>query len=269
VRPSAVPAPGDGGRGPADRAARRPPGAPVPGRMRAVTTERDPLPRTLTALTVLSGVADAVSYLGLGHVFTANMTGNIVLLGFAAARWPGFSTLGSLTSLGAFLVGALIAGRMTASVGDRRHWMLGTLGVETLLPAVAAVIAFVRGDFSAPGARYTVIALLAFAMGMRNSTVRRLAVPDMTTTVLTMTLTGLAADSTLAKGGNPRVGRRAGAVVCMAVGAFVGATMMRHVNIGWPLLVWSLGAASTAALYWHASRHTPPASPAVAQPARP
>ena len=50
-----------------------------------------PLLYALTSLTVVSGLVDAVSYLGLGHVFTANMTGNVVLLGFATAGAPGFS----------------------------------------------------------------------------------------------------------------------------------------------------------------------------------
>src|ERR1019366_7950213 len=69
-----------------------------------------PLLRTLVALTLISGLVDAVSYLGLGHVFTANMTGNVVVLGFAAAGAAGFSVLASLTSLGAFLLAALCAG---------------------------------------------------------------------------------------------------------------------------------------------------------------
>jgi uncharacterized membrane protein YoaK (UPF0700 family) len=62
----------------------------------------------LLALTVVSGLVDAVSYLGLGHVFTANMTGNVVVLGFAAAGTPGFSVSATLTSLGVFLVGAAL-----------------------------------------------------------------------------------------------------------------------------------------------------------------
>ncbi len=72
----------------------------------------------LIAFTVVSGLVDAVSYLGLGHVFTANMTGNIVILGFAAAGGPGFSVLASLTSLGCFLAGETNpkVGRRAASV---------------------------------------------------------------------------------------------------------------------------------------------------------
>ena len=70
---------------------------------------------TLAALTVTGGFLDAVSYLGLGHVFTANMTGNIVLVGFAAAGTPGFSVLASLCALAFFVAGAILAGRL-----DRR-----------------------------------------------------------------------------------------------------------------------------------------------------
>jgi uncharacterized membrane protein YoaK (UPF0700 family) len=237
--------------------------------MRRVTSQRDPLPRTLTALTVLSGIADAVSYLGLGHVFTANMTGNIVVLGFAAAGWPGFSAAASLLSLAGFLLGAVIAGRMTASIGVHRQWMLGALAVETAMTAVCTAIAFAHGSISTGGVRFTVIVLLAFAMGVRNSTVRRLAVPDMTTTVLTLTLTGLAADSSLAKGENPRAGRRITAVLCMAAGAYCGAVLMRHFNPGWPLLLWCVAAAATAAVYAIVSRPTPTVEPTPAPSGQP
>lgn len=214
-----------------------------------MSIERDPLAQTLTVVTVLSGIADAVSYLGLGHVFTANMTGNVVVIGFAIAGWPGFSAPASLLSLGAFLVGAASAGRLAISFAGRRRWLLGALCVEAALTATCAVIAFSAGDISTGGVRYAMIALLAFAMGVRNATVRRLAVPDMTTTVLTLTLTGLAADSSLAKGANPRIGRRAAAVVSMVLGAYVGAVMMRYVNAGWPLLLWC-AAIITAGLYY-------------------
>jgi uncharacterized membrane protein YoaK (UPF0700 family) len=72
-------------------------------------------------------------------------------------------------------------------------------------------------------------------MGIRNSMVRRLSVTDVTTTVLTGTLTGLAADSKLAGGNNERAGRRVAAVASMFIGAFVGALLLRHINAVWPL----------------------------------
>jgi len=191
---------------------------------------------TLTVLTVVSGMVDAVSYLGLGHVFTANMTGNVVILGFAAAGAPGFSIPASLASLGSFLVGAAAAGRVTAHITSRRHWLLIAMTVEGLFAGAAAIVAgFHAGDVSSGSARYTVIIVLALAMGVRNSTIRRLAVPDITTTVLTMTLTGLAADSSLAGGSNPHLARRTSAITAMLAGAITGAALYLHTGATWPL----------------------------------
>ena len=190
---------------------------------------------TLTALTVVSGLVDAVSYLGLGRVFTANMTGNVVVLGFAAAGAPGFSFLANLLSLGAFLVGAVVAGRVALRVKPRRTLLVLIMVVEAMCTAAAAVVAAVADDIGKGWPRFAVIALLAFALGARNSAVRRLAVPDMTTTVLTMTLTGLASDSRLAGGTDPNAARRTTSVLSMFAGALVGAALFLHVGASWPL----------------------------------
>ena len=147
---------------------------------------------------MISGLVDAVSYLGLGHVFTANMTGNVVLLGFSAAGASGFSAAACLTSLGSFLLGAATAGRAARRLTSRRQLLAVAMSIEAVATAAAAAVAFGVAHVSQGWPRYTIIAVLAFGMGVRNSTIRRLAVPDLTTTVLTMTLTGLAADSTLA-----------------------------------------------------------------------
>jgi uncharacterized membrane protein YoaK (UPF0700 family) len=199
------------------------------------STPRPFLVWTLTALTVVSGIVDAVSYLGFGRVFTANMTGNVVVLGFAAAGAPGFTFLANLASLGAFLVGALVAGRIALHVKPRRSLLLVALALEATFTATAAVIAAAVPAIGVGWPRYTLIAVLAFAMGVRNSAVRRLGVPDMTTTVLTMTLTGLASDSSLAGGTNPNAGRRTVSVLSMFVGALVGAALLLHVGAAWPL----------------------------------
>ena len=74
-------------------------------------------------------------------------------------------------------------------------------------------------------------------MGIRNATVRRLAAADLTTTVLTLTLTGLAADSSFAGGSNPRPTRRFGSVVAMFSGALVGAVLVLHEGLVWPLVI--------------------------------
>jgi len=191
----------------------------------------------LLALTVVSGLIDAVSYLGLGHVFTANMTGNVVVLGFAAAGAPGFSAPHTVTSLGFFVLGAVVGGRIAVRLGggSRRTWARLTLAAEAVLLGASAAVAFAAPDATATV--YALIAVTAFAMGLRNATVRRLGIPDLTTTVLTMTLTGLAADSRAGGGPATRSPRRTAAVAAMLAGAAVGAWLVVHHGLGIPLLV--------------------------------
>src|SRR2546429_6919891 len=156
----------------------------------------DPLPMVLVVLTVTTGLVDAVSVLGLGRVFTANMTGNVVFLGFALARVPGFSLVRSLAALAAFLAGAVIGGRLAIRLeGSRGRWLAIVAVVESSLLFAAALTAlgYDSGQLVPVARLYALIALPAVAMGLRNATVRRLAVPDPTTTLLTLTLAALRA----------------------------------------------------------------------------
>ena len=209
---------------------------------------------TLFVLTFFSGFVDAVSYLGLGHVFTANMTGNVVVLGFAAAGAAGFSAPACLTSIGGFLAGALVAGRIARRLPARRRQLILAIGLESLVTAAAAAVALAVVTVSSGWPRFTVIALLAFGMGWRNATVRQLGVRDLPTTVLTMTLTGLAADSLLAGGENPLAGRRAGAVAAMLVGGLAGAAGYLHIGAGPTLVADSAGALAAGVALAVASR---------------
>src|SRR2546426_9882054 len=113
------------------------------------------LPVLLVVLTITTGLIDAVSVLGLGRVFTANMTGNIVFLGFALARVPEFSARRSLAALAAFLVGALIGGRLGTRLDrSRRRWLLSVAGIESSLFFGGALAAAGCGRAAlAPGAR--------------------------------------------------------------------------------------------------------------------
>ena len=195
-----------------------------------------PLPALLLVLTVLTGVVDAVSYLALGHVFVANMTGNIVFLGFALAGAPGLSAPASLAALGAFLLGALAGGRIARRFDKHRGRHLRTAAAIAVLPLMLAVVlAALIGQPVSTGARYALIVPLAIAMGIQNSTARRLAVPDLTTTVLTLTLTGVAADSQLAGGAGGHSARRLISVMAMFVGALVGALLVINVDLVLPL----------------------------------
>jgi len=201
----------------------------------------DPLPRVLVVLTVTTGLVDAVSVLGLGRVFTANMTGNVVFLGFAAAGMPGFSVARAVVSLVGFVVGALLGGRVGVAMAGvaRRRWLLTVAVVEAGLFFVAAWVAmgYDMVTLTPVPTLYALILLTAVAMGLRNATVRRLAVPDLTTTVLTLTLTGIAADSALAGGRNPRLGRRLAAVLAIFAGSGVGAGLVSLGGLAPPLVL--------------------------------
>ena len=202
------------------------------------STREDGLPPLLVLLTVVTGVVDALAYLRLGHVFVANMTGNVVFLGFAAGGAGGFSVWGSLLALACFLPGGIAAGRLTSRLGDnRRRQLYAAAAVELVLCAIAVTVAAVAGRQLGSGSRYLLIALLALAMGVQNATARRLAVADLTTTVLTLTLTGIASDSRLGGGSGTQTARRVLAVAAMLLGAFVGALLLIHVRPVAPLVL--------------------------------
>jgi uncharacterized membrane protein YoaK (UPF0700 family) len=188
-----------------------------------------PLPPLLLALTVVTGLVDAYSYLTLGHVFVANMTGNVVFLGFALAGASGFAVAPSLVALGAFALGALTGGRLSTTLGAHRGRLFATAAaVEACLLAISAGIAAVPGVPGSVPARYLVTVLLGLAMGTQNAVARKLAVPDLTTTVLTLTITGIFADGRLAGGTNSKAGRRVLSAFAMFLGGLAGALLVLH-----------------------------------------
>jgi len=207
----------------------------------------------LLGMTAVTGLVDAVSFLSLGRVFTANMTGNVVILAFATARVPGLSFARSLTALFSFLVGAIFGGRITARAGADSQIRFAAqaflLEVAFLLAASFCAIGY-RGHLPEDSFQpFALIALTALAMGTRNAAVRKLAIPDLTTTVLTLTITGIGADSSLANGNNPRLARRVASVVAMFLGAALGAVII-HYSISAALwLGTAISALCTAALF--------------------
>lgn len=220
----------------------RTPGDPKQENATAAPTARQTksLLVALMVLTFNTGLIDAVSYIGLGRVFVANMTGNVVLLGFAAAGVSGLSITRALSSLGGFLIGAAIGGKLGTSVaaGSRRRLIISAGTLEALLIFAAAVSAIgFDMQSSAPVYQlYAMILLTALSMGLRNATVRQLHVADITTTVLTLTLTGLAADSSVAGGNNPRPARRIFSIIALFMGALSGAYLLRY-GVALPLFV--------------------------------
>jgi uncharacterized membrane protein YoaK (UPF0700 family) len=196
-----------------------------------------PLPPLLVGLTVVTGLVDAFSYLLLGHVFVANMTGNVVFLGFAVAGATGFSIAASLVALASFGAGSVVGGRIVQRFGHHRgHHVAVATTAQAVLFAASVILAFVGAHPFGPDVRYGLIVVLALAMGVQNSSVRHLAIPDLTTTVLTLTVTGIGADSALGGGKGSKSGRRVVSVVAMFLGALAGAALILHVHIALPLV---------------------------------
>ena len=155
------------------------------------------------------------------------MTGNVVFIGFALAGAPGFSLLGSLVALGAFLVGAAAGGFLIARfAGHRGRLLRDALVAQLVLFLVALGLCPALPDL---GGQLGIVAVAALALGVQNSVVRHLAVPDLTTTVLTMTLTGIGAD--LRRRDLATASRRVVTVLSMLVGAFVGAVLVTQAGV--------------------------------------
>ena len=195
-----------------------------------------PLPALLLLLTTMTGVIDAVSILGLGRVFVANMTGTVVFIAFAIAGVPGYSLASSVAALAGFLIGAFFGGQIVGAFGRHRGLLLrNAAGLEFVIVAGALIITVASHDDAGRGSKVAVSALCAVAMGIQNTAARRLAVPDLTTTVLTMTLTGIAAD--IRQSGVATITRRVLAVLTMFAGGAAGALLMLHARLAWALVV--------------------------------
>jgi hypothetical protein len=148
-----------------------------------------------------------------------------------------------LVALGSFLAGALGGGCLATSVAGHRGRLIAyAIRIEIVLVVAGLAVSLTLSAGSPALSRYLMIALLGVAMGLQNATARRLAVPDLTTTVLTttvltLTLTGLAADSTLAGGRNPNPSRRVIATVTMFAAAALGALILFHLGINAALVL--------------------------------
>jgi uncharacterized membrane protein YoaK (UPF0700 family) len=195
-----------------------------------------PLPGLLVALTIVTGLVDAFSYLTLSRVFVANMTGNVVFLSFDLGGAAGFLWWASLLAIVAFLVGAYAGGFIAKSWGRHRgrHLFRAAVG-QTVLVAVAGVLALIFETPYHDGTLGALIVLLGIAMGLQNATARSLAVPDLTTTVLTLTLTGITSDG--AQKGQSKLGRRLVSIVSMFVGGLVGTLLVIHSNGAYALVL--------------------------------
>ena len=214
----------------------------------------------MLALTFSTGVVDAVGYLGLDKVFAGNMTGNVVILGMAIAGAEDLPWVGPLLALFAFMGGAVVGGRVLRPVKagwtTRTTWLFTVVGI--VLAALAVTLFITNGRPPQPW-ELVITVFLAAAMGLQAATARHIAVKDVTTVVVTSTITGFAADSRLAGGKGQPWFRRAAAIVLIAAGAAVGALLLM-LHLGWGVAV---AAAITliAALLGHIAAHVKHSAP--------
>ncbi|MFE5858723.1 YoaK family protein [Streptomyces sp. NPDC056500] len=178
-------------------------------------------------LTVAAGATDALAYLGLGGVFTANMTGNLVLFGIAGAHGIDLSVARASAATLAFTAGLILTFRLTRDLPTGGLWprrITGTLAIS-LICQVAFLAGWIAVD-AHPGKVWDValVALSALAMGIQTACARRVAVAGITTTFVTGTLTAMAES---AAGGSARhLVRRLCVLLALVVGALGGAFVL-------------------------------------------
>ncbi|MGV9709982.1 YoaK family protein [Gordonia sp. NPDC003424] len=180
----------------------------------------------MVALTFVTGLVDAGGYLGLDKVFVGNMTGNVVILGMGAAGADGLPVLGPALALGTFIFGAGVAGlSMRSSPSGWSTRLTAVAAFSVLLVAITAIlIGFTAAD-SAAGV--VAAAITACAMGMQAAVARKVGVADVTTVVVTSTITVWAVDMFAKPSRATILNRRIAAIVAILLGALVGALLIQ------------------------------------------
>jgi len=146
-------------------------------------------------LTWAASAVDAISYLGLGHVFTANMTGNAVLLGVAIGQGQGLAALRSIIALAGFVVGVAFGAIIVKKGPQQTDWPVAVTRAVLLEGIILGVFTVTWHLGVRNGAiLYALITLSALAMGIQSAAIRHLKVPGIATTYITGTLTSLVAE---------------------------------------------------------------------------
>jgi uncharacterized membrane protein YoaK (UPF0700 family) len=208
----------------------------------------------LLLLTFATGLVDAVSVLELGHVFVANMTGNVVFLGFWLAPHTVVDVTAALVSLVSFVTGAVLGGRLARHL-DReiRHWLAVTLCIEVVMLVALSILAGTGVLDYRDHTKLILIAGLAVTFGIQNSTARQFGIQELSTTVLTTTISGIGFDSRLAGGTGDREKLRFGVVIAILAGASLGATLTRFAVA--PVIGLAAAViACSAAIFWFGER---------------
>jgi len=184
----------------------------------------------LLLLTFATGLADAISILVLGHVFVANMTGNVIFLGFWLAPKTNIDLTAVVVALPTFVCTTIVSGRLSRHFGERtRPWITTVLAMEIVLLVTLSILAGAGVLHYHDNTKLIMIGMLAVTFGLQHSSARQFGIQELSTTVLTSTIVSLGLDSHLAGGTGAREKLRFGVVFTMCAGALVGATMSRFV----------------------------------------
>src|ERR1700754_3842501 len=184
----------------------------------------------LLLLTFATGIVDAVSVLTLGHVFVANMTGNIIFLGFWFVPHAGIDLTAAVVAFVSFVAGTVLGGRLARHIDRQvRLWLTTALGVEVVVLAALSILAGAGVLNYHDNTKLILIAGMAVTFGSQNATARQFGIQELSTTVLTSTIVGIGFDSRLAGGSGHRERLRYSVVLTMCAGALVGATLTRWV----------------------------------------
>ncbi|OJZ70348.1 DUF1275 family protein [Mycobacterium paraffinicum] len=184
----------------------------------------------LLLLTFATGLGDSISILVLGHVFVANMTGNVIFLGFWLAPRTSIDLTAVVVALPTFVCTTILSGRISRHFGDRtRRWITTVLAMEISLLVALAILAGAGVLRYHDNTKLIMIGLLAVTFGLQHSSARQFGIQELSTTVLTSTIVSLGLDSRLAGGSGARQTLRLSVVLTMCAGAFLGASMSRFV----------------------------------------
>lgn len=184
----------------------------------------------LLLLTFATGLADSISILVLGHVFVANMTGNVVFFGFWLAPRTSIDLTAVAVALPTFVTTTVLSGRLSRHFDARaRQWITIVLGTEIVLLVTLSILAGAGVLHYHDNTKLIMIGILAVTFGLQHSSARQFGIQELSTTVLTSTIVSLGWDSRLSGGTGERQKLRFTVVVTMCAGAFLGATLSRFV----------------------------------------
>jgi uncharacterized membrane protein YoaK (UPF0700 family) len=211
---------------------------------------------SLLLLTFATGIVDAISVLVLGHVFVANMTGNVIFLGFWFVPHSGVDLTAAIVAFVSFVTGAVLGGRLARHLDDEvRRWLTAALGTEVVVLVVLSVLAGTGVLDYHDNRKLILIAGMAITFGIQNATARQFGIQELSTTVLTTTIVGIGFDSRLAGGTGHREKLRYSVVFTMCGGAIVGATLTRFTVA--PVIALAAAAVAAGAAIFRFGPHRP------------